>query len=319
MGVSSFMPISNMKSFFIKITVFVLCIIIVDVLSGVVFSFFRAHAKGGTTLEANYIAEQCDADILVLGSSRANHHYNPAILDSIGGKAYNGGMDGQGIVLGLGRYLMCAEKHVPKIVIYEITPEFDYLVYGQNSKYFGFLRPYYDKPGIKQIFERFDNPFEQLKMHSQMYRNNSKILAYVRDLLVENKQRGYYPQYGSLNKNLKQNDGGQSIVIDSVKLSMMESLINETSKRGTKLYFAISPRFHTINDGKILLMYEPGIELALKHNVPILNYIFTHRLSDNSDVFVDYVHLNENGALAYSKMVVSKILSLNNNNMIYKE
>ena len=288
-----------MKRFFIKIAVFVLCIIILDVLSGVVFSFFRAHAKGGTTQEANYIAEQCDADILVLGSSRANHHYNPAILDSIGGTAYNGGMDG--------RYLMCAEKYVPKIVIYEITPEFDYLIYGQNSKYFGFLRPYYDKPGIKQIFERFDNPFEHLKMHSQMYRNNSKILAYVRDLLVENKQRGFYPQYGSLNQNFKENKGMSKFEVDSVKLTLMEELVKETAKRGSKLFFAISPRFSNVKPEGVMPMYEPGLDLARKYNVPVLNYVFTHRLSDKSDMFVDYVHMNDNGAEIYSRMIVSQI------------
>ncbi|OWV14370.1 hypothetical protein B7989_02635 [Fibrobacter sp. UWB5] len=301
-----------MQRFVVKMVAFVLCMLVVDAFCGIAFSFFRNHAKGGSTQEANYIAEQCNADILILGSSRANHHYNPVILDSIGGFAYNGGIDGQGIVLGLGRYLMCAENHVPKIVIYEITPEFDYLAYGQNSKYFGFLRPYYEKAGVESIFEKIETPFNRLKLHSQMYRNNSKLLSNVRDLFVKGQNtRGYYPQHGTLNKNLKENEGERSIVIDSVKLSMMESLINETAKRGTKLYFAISPRFLTVNDNKVLLMYQPGIELAQKYNVPVLNYIFTTGLSDNSEMFVDYVHMNDIGSAIYSRMIVSKISNLN--------
>lgn len=308
------MPISDMKRFFIKIAVFVLCIIIVDGLCGVVFSFFRAHAKGGTTQEANYIAEQCDADILVLGSSRAKHHYDPTLLDSIGGYAYNGGMDGQGIVLGLGRYLMCAEKHVPKIVIYEITPEFDYLVYGQNSKYFGFLRPYYEKPGIKHIFEKFETPFELLKMHSQMYRNNSKLLANVRDFFVKiPNTRGFYPMYGTLNNYMKKKGEGPMVDVDPVKFFLLERLIEETSKRGTKLFFAISPRFFRVKPDNILPIYEPALEFAKKNNISVLNYFFIPGLSNNPQMFVDFVHMNDSGAKHYSNMIVSKILELSLN------
>lgn len=309
MGVSLFMQISNKKKFCLKLALFLLILIVVDSLAGALFDLLRAHAKGGTTYNDFIVSEKCNADILVLGSSRARHHYNPSILDSIGGFAYNGGSDGIGIVLGLGRYLMCAEQHIPKVVVYDVTPEFDYLVYkDQNSKYLGELRPHYEKKGVKPIFDKFESPFQQLKMFSKMYRNNSKILANITDAVAKRPNiRGYYPQYGSLSNKKNAKDKSLVYVVDSVKMSLMEQLIDETKRNGSKLYFAISPKYFRNKLEKILPYYDPLIELAKKKNVVVLDYLFTPNLSNNSKMFVDAVHMNHLGAEAYSQMVVKRI------------
>ena len=306
------MRISDMKKFVCKWILFIVCMLVVDYAFGILFDYLRNHAKGGPTLNDTYVSKNCDADILVLGSSRAAHHYDPDILDSIGGKAFNGGMDGMGIVLGLGRYLLCAEKHVPKVVIYEITPEFDYMVYGNNpSKYLHYLRPYYKNASIKAIFDRLESRFEQLKMVSNIYCNNSKLLANIGDFIIKRENvRGFYPQTGTMNIVPKFNNNSfESIELDSLKLGLMQSLISETSRFGSKLYFAISPRYFEKRPSMILSMYLPALELAKENGIPVLDNMFIPNLSDNPQMFTDYVHMNYKGSKVYSHMVKNRIYS----------
>lgn len=69
-------------------------------------------------------------DILIFGSSRALHHYNPKIIeDSLGMSCYNVGSGGQNIYYHLALLEATLERYTPKIAIlelmsidFEITP-----------------------------------------------------------------------------------------------------------------------------------------------------------------------------------------------------
>lgn len=293
----------------LKVLLFAACMVAVDGVSGAVFGYLRSHSKGGPTQKDYYVSETCDADILVLGSSRAEHHYVPEILDSIGGLAYNGGTDGMGIVLGLGRYLLCSERHVPKILIYEVTPEFDYLDNGEDgAKSLYYLRPYYERAGIKPIFDKVSPRFEQLKMFSRMYRNSSKIVANITDFVFAGADnRGYVPVYGSMDSLALAEKKRMFFGVDSVKLGLLEQLTEETSKKGTKLYFAISPRYFSTPPKAMPTMYEPFAAMAQKYNVPLLDYEFVPGISDNPEMFVDKNHMNDEGARKYTRIIVEQV------------
>lgn len=60
-------------------------------------------------------------DILVFGSSRAIHHYNPQIIeDTLGVTCYNVGSGGQNIYFHLALLEAALERYVPKIAILEL-------------------------------------------------------------------------------------------------------------------------------------------------------------------------------------------------------
>jgi hypothetical protein len=311
------MPISDKKKFALKVFVFAVCMVLVDCLCGICFPLLQSHAKGGSTRMNYYVSDECDVDILVLGSSRAQHHYVPRILDSLGGVAYNAGNDGMGAVLGLGRYQMCAEKHVPKIVIHDIS-SFDYQR-DDNSKYLKYLRPYGDRPYIRNIISQIGEPFIDLKMLSNMYRNSSRIIPNIRDLFANDNpdNRGYLPLYKKC-KNCDHNSlkvDSSSLVLDSIKLKIFDQFILETTRRGSKLYFAISPKFSSeigessdsLVTHKLPPSYAYAESLAKRYNIPLLNNMYILGISDNPDFFADQTHLNNEGALAYSRKIVQDL------------
>lgn len=99
MRVNSFMPdFKVMRKFFGKISVFVLLMALIYVALSTGFYFLESHAKGESG-RLKYIHDQLKADHLIMGSSRALHHYNPQYLTPY----YNIGEDRMGIIFNYGR------------------------------------------------------------------------------------------------------------------------------------------------------------------------------------------------------------------------
>ena len=145
-----------MKTFLLKIGLLIGIVAAVDIVLGYSLEYVTNHITVGGQGRDNYIADHAEEDILVFGSSRAVHHYNPDIIeDSLGLSCYNCGDDGSGIVLAYGRLLMLQERHQPKVVIYDVNPSFD-LEVNDNHKYLGWLKSHYDREVIKPIFYAID-------------------------------------------------------------------------------------------------------------------------------------------------------------------
>ena len=300
-----------MKKYLFKVLLFFALVVVMDFVCGFIFSWLRTHAKGGSTANCEYIANSATDDIIILGSSRATHHYVPQIIkDSLGLSCYNCGEEGNGIVLAYGRFKMLTNRYKPKLVIYEVTPGYDYGTEEPNTKYLAYLRPYYRKKGIKTIFSDFDNELSFLKMKSQMYQNTGKLLPNLVDnIIFRDNMKGYAPLHGTINVDeLNMEVEKKQIEVDSVKLSYVEKLIVDAKGDNIPIIFMISPRFGLNSDS---LNYEPEIALCKKYGVPFYNFLNYRIIADNSDYFQDIGHMNDKGAVAYTQMIVKEVLNDN--------
>lgn len=297
-----------MKKFLLKVLLFFALVVVMDFAFGLVFSWLRTHAKGGSTANCEYIANNAEEDIIILGSSRAAHHYVPQIIeDSLGLSCYNCGEEGNGIVLAYGRFEMLAQRHKPKLIIYEMTPGYDFGTEEPNTKYLGYLRPYYNKQGIKTIFSDFDDGFSFLKMQFKMYQNTGKLLPNIVDnILLRDNNKGYAPLFGEINQNKHSVESKEnSMEIDSLKLSYVEKLISEAQKMDIPIVFMISPKYGMYSDSSA---YNPEIALCKKYNVPYYNMINDETFASKAVYFQDIGHMNDKGAMAYTQMVVKDVL-----------
>lgn len=297
-----------MKKFVLKVLLFFACVVVMDLAFGHFFSYLRTHAKGGSTANCEYIANRCQDDIIILGSSRATHHYIPQIIeDSLGVTCYNCGEEGNGVVLAYGRLKMLCNRYKPRMVLFDITPGFDYGTKDPNNKYLGYLRAYYNKEGISDVFYDFDDDFSSIKMKSNMYQNSSRLLPVVFDNIVfRDNNKGYVPLYGKLDVSImKKGQKGDGITgIDSLKLSYVEKLITLCNTKDIPLLFLISPWYEYGDD---MGEYEPALELSNKYNIPIYSFINHTSYSSKESYYQDDCHLNNEGAKAYTNDVVSII------------
>lgn len=299
-----------MKKFILKVLLFFACVVVMDFAFGQFFSYLRTHAKGGSTGNCEYIANQCKDDIIIVGSSRATHHYDPHIIEnSLGVTCYNCGEEGNGVVLAYGRLRMLTSRYKPKLVLYELTPRFDYGTNDPNNKYLGYIRAYYDKDGIRDVFNDFDDDLSFLKMQSNMYQNTNRLLPNLVDMIItRDNQKGFEPLFGKLDTlDVIHSNGNKdaNIKVDSKKLSYIEKIICLCQNKDIPVVFMISPCFGPYDD---ISYYEPAIKLCKKYNVPYYDFLHYNKLSENVAFFQDDSHLNNEGALLYTQMVVKDVL-----------
>ncbi len=303
-----------MKKFLLKVLLFFALVVVMDFAWGYVFSWLRTHAKGGSTANCEYIANYANEDVIILGSSRATHHYVPQIIeDSLGLSCYNCGEEGNGIVLAYGRFKLLTNRYKPKLIIYEMTPEYDYSTKGSNTKYLGYLRPYYNEQGIQDIFADFDKELSFLKMQSKMYQNTAKLLPNLVDnLIFRDNMKGYAPLSGKIDVDkIDKTISNKYETIDSLKLSYVERMILEAKEDSIRLVFMISPSLGT---NSVTLNYEPEIALCKKHGIPYNDFINYKSIADNPEYFQDIGHMNKDGAIAYTQMLIKEVLNHNLNN-----
>lgn len=303
-----------MKRFIIKLLAFLLLMFIVDRAVGLGMKYMQEHAKGGYVGHHNKIIYNSYEDILIFGSSRAIHHYNPQIIkDSLGVSCYNCGQDGNGIILFYGWWQIMKERHTPKLVIYDVTPGFDLLVGEDNHKYLGWLRSEYDNKNIKQIFEDVDYT-EKYKMQSMMYRYNSKFLQNIVDFIhpiFKIKSDGFLPLKGALDemKIKKKRRDSEIPKIDSLKLELIEKLVVDIKRHNSQVILVASPVWY----GKEDVQFDALRRICKEHNVQFFNYSNNPKYLKNNRFFKDGSHLNARGADEFTKDL---IIELNRNDYI---
>lgn len=295
-----------MRKFLIRIFVFACLLFAVDTLAGIVFPRLVADAKGGDNWRNNYICDSTKEDVLVFGSSRAIHHYNPQIIeDSLGMSCYNCGQDGNGIILNYGRLMMIGHRYAPKVILLDVLPGFDLLAGNDNHKYLGWLRAYYDREGIPQIFASVDKT-EKYKMMSNLYRYNSRFVQIVSDCvrpLQASGIKGYRPLEGEMDsmKVSKKKAARQEVTFDSLKLGYWGRL---TPLMGSsRIVVVISPTW----DGMDRAEYLPIERMCKEKGLPFINFADDPKYLHNYAYFKDGAHLNSRGADEFTRDLVAEL------------
>lgn len=293
-----------MKKYIAKILLFFIIVALIDVAFGMGCDYLYKNSKGGDTYKINYAISEGTADVLIMGSSRASHHYNPQILsDSLNMSVYNLGIDGSGVILADGFYRLIAERYKPKYIIYELTPSFDIYQYSgdvNNTRYLSQLKPYYKEECLSGIFEDV-NPGEKLKLRSGLYRYNTTFLNLIRFYLrgEESNLRGFAPLVGTMGNYLK--EGKQSVsVIDPLKMKYLSQFISDCHNEGTELFFVISPKYGATTSNS----YNPAKELCIKKGYDVLDLYCEMQ---QKKFFNDSYHLNMTGANAFTSLIAHQI------------
>ena len=286
---------------------FILIVFVIDTAVGGIFSYLVTTAKGGDTGRAEYICHKTSEDILVFGSSRAIHHYNPVIIeDSLGMSVYNCGRDGNGIILLYGWYKVLKEHYNPRVILYDITPDFD-LRENDNATYLSSLRYFYNEASVDSIFWSVDRT-ERYKMQVKSYRYNSSFLQIVMDNIkpMHSDVKGYRPLYGEMDYEPAVSEARGNYKYDSLKLYYLERLINDCKRAGTRLIFLVSPMYRN-SDDEVL---APLFALCQQYDIPLVNHYVDANFNSKKQYFKDRVHLNEPGANLYTKTVIGELKSI---------
>ena len=234
-----------MKKFLKKVLLFTCLVAVIDIVAGKVGDTLQANAKGGITKRINDLAMVDKHDVVILGSSRARHHYDsPFLSDTLGLDVYNAGVDGNGVILAEGLLELILERYHPKLVLLDVEPVFDIYVYKPDNnhvRYIGNLKPYYNHKAIGNIIRDISWQ-EWYKVHSGMVRYNSSLISMFIDNIKENgfDNCGYAPLCGKFDRIVEYRK--TESVIDQLKLAYVEKIITLAKKNNIPFAVVASPK-----------------------------------------------------------------------------
>lgn len=238
------------------------------------------------------------ADVLILGSSRANHSFDCSIIKKEWGlSCYNAGRDGMNIMYDGMVFFSYIERHIPKLVVLDLTESM--LDNSWNETWRDMICFYGMSNPLDDIIDSLASPIERLQLQSNIYRYNKTWEWLLKARTGEDMSalNGYRPMpvHHDHPKGLKVEN--VSFTADSGNVEMLSRIINTCSDKGIKIILTCSPS----------LIIEKGnfpqfiADYGKKHQIPVLNWNGDKKYTNKPEWFYDMTHLNENGARAFTK------------------
>ncbi len=296
--------------FIINGIIFLILILVLDQITGRVLKHYYFTSKSGENYSTTYSMDSTKAKIIVLGSSRASHHYIPELIeDSLGMSCYNTGRDGNFLLFNYAVFKSILKRYDPEIIILDINPN-DLFVNNREKSYEGLatLLPYFEKkPEIRGIVKLRSN-FEQFKLLLHTYPYNSSLLAIANGNLgseMNNRNKGYLPLNGSVVLKDKPSDKPEIPgEFDILKVNVIDSMALICFKRNIRFIVVQSPRYAIFNKSRLDLMLST---LSYKNGGEYWNLVNDTTFLNSPELFNDGAHLNHNGAQLFTRLIIQKL------------
>jgi hypothetical protein len=256
-----------------------------------------------------------NANVIIMGASHTAHGINPKYLEGGHLRIYNFSMDGAGPSFNLKWYKRVFQLHYPKpvCVIYGVHwGMFDESVVQrkieQDSKYF----PYYflfgeirrSKELKTLILNRFAFIRERKKFTEQLFRGTRQVVV------LSKYYNGFIPyeRKGGLDKKKDITPKNSE-----AQIKAFEELLDEFEKSKIQVILVQVPGYLPARDSSNI---EESMKLinkiAEKRRILFVDYDTKRITNINTDasMFSDWIHLNEKGSDAFSKLLKGDIESL---------
>ena len=265
------------------------------------------QSKYGIFRRQIYCLTESQDDLMILGSSRAAHHYVPQIFeDSLGMSCYNAGSDGMCIYYHYGILASRIQRGCPpKMVILEVIGTDVEVSQGATFSLDAALDRYAPHYGefaeIDSLFA-FNGWKEKMKMMSKTYKYNSKLVQTIKcNYIPWPEDRGYEALFGVM--QVAQGEKVADVLsptsdnpnIEERKLVYLQKFIDDCKNNDIKLVMCYSPYYGQAIPKSIQMIEE----MARKNDVSFLNYGNDVRFQ-KPEYFQDASHLNDKGAKEFS-------------------
>ena len=317
-----------MKRLLISLLLLALIVFAIDrVVGRQLAAGFRAAPSDEADAIGRGIASR--SPILICGSSRARHHYDPDTLAArLGAPAWNLGRDGQfGPFYPFGVAELVLASYTPKLWILEV----DERMFEEHDSMasLNVLLPYAgENPAVAELLNHRSR-YERLKRLSAIYPYNSLVLSlFVAHAgRAQGSRRGFDPVYGHLAPvdtaaTARAGDGDDASgpdhgsngrKPDALKLRYLEKMIHDLKARGVTVVAIRSPSFASGSAERERLRLE-GERLAQRFGslgVRFLDFSApNYPALGEAGLFRDTSHLNAAGAARFSALVADSIASL---------
>lgn len=260
------------------------------------------------------------ADMLIMGSSRAWVHFSPRILDSVlGVNSYNLGMDGTSADLQFERLkIYMRYNKAPKYILQEVGLN-SITTLARNLPHYQQFLPYLSDSAVWRVYKNgyknvsvADRYFPLYKYNNQLPTIKEGILSYMGRSGTSAKYKGYEGQlrywdssYGNFIRN---NPQKYALDVMPEAIARFKEYIHYCKDHNIKLIFVYAPFYYKAADYIANLNEVIGMikELSVEYDVPYMDY--THNFLDSSTTyFYNSQHLNKEGSEIFSNMIAQDL------------
>lgn len=296
-----------MKKFLIIVLSFLLVVVGLDIVFGKMNMMLEAKAH-----TSNYhCMYEASEDILILGSSYAVREIVPQVMtETTGLSCYNAGEAGNGALCAWIRYNMFVRNHEPKVILYALTPGFDYVEMGSTyNEYLKSFRSYYEiEPAVKEMYADIGEKYDDIKLRSAFVRCNSEWITMLYSFATKKNSgtNGYEPFNKVFTPYEKPDTAGtEPVKIDERKFHYFECLMRDATKRGIKVICFLPPHYYNTYHAQ---SHERAFALCRELDIPVVDDYNDMRYKNKPELFGDKEHLNHQGAQIYSAQLAHYIV-----------
>ena len=317
MEVNLFIFNFSMKKLISKLCVLTGLFLLIDFSIGFGLEFLYHKQNSGNQYKTTMTVDSIRHEIVILGSSRAVHHYVPALIkEHFDLSCYNAGRDGNFFIYSFAMMKAITSRYNPKIIILDINSSEFTSENSRDNSYLSSLNPYYTyHEELRDVIEMKSN-FERIKFYSKMYSYNSlifNILNNLRNRTIDT-LNGFIPlgeiKVDTLNARkipLFHQDLRKSKV-DNNKLYLLKNFMEICKRKKIKLIIVESPKLTITELGNL----SDSINNLISQfpEVINLNYSNSKYYLDRPFMLSDREHLNFYGANNFTNRLMLDIDSI---------
>ena len=244
------------------------------------------------------------ADVLILGSSRANHSFVCSILEKeLGLSCYNAGRDGMNIMYDGMIFFSYLQRYRPKMLVLDIGGSMLDSSWNETWKemicFYGMAAP------LDQIIDSIASNIQKIQLQSSIYRYNKSwewILkaSFSKDMSDLN---GYRPLPVQVDHPKTPQITKGSFKEDNGNVEMLSRIIDECKKYNIKVVLTYTPSL-SIDHGNFAFFLS---QYGRKKDVLVLDWNGDEKFTTHPEWFYDMGHLNSDGAIAFTYDFISRL------------
>jgi hypothetical protein len=255
-----------------------------------------------------------NADMIIMGNSRAEWQFNPLIIDSILQiNSYILGFSGSSINRQVFKYNIYNHyQKKPKWLIINID-YFNTLVWT-NGFYREQLFPYFTIPYMREQILKVES-FSIIEKYIPIYRYTTYkgiwTLLSEEAKVVDIPIKGYTPYDKSWDPTEYNKVKTFHFETDKRTVKMFDEFLSERKNEGVQVIFCYTPIYIGLTEkvDNLQEVYDTFHFYADKYNIPILDYTFSE-LSKDTCNFFNATHLNKKGSELFSLQLATDLDSL---------
>jgi hypothetical protein len=265
-----------------------------------------------------HVLDSVRCEILIMGSSRASHHYISDSLEHYTGKTvFNGGRDNMGIHYTYAVTEVLLKRHQPEFIVFDIIP-YNYIKGSQDAVNYlstqtTTLLPFASRhPDLYAHIEHISK-LEMWKGKAiKTYAYNSLIGTIIQNAFTpygHQQQKGYELLHGEINPRQYTRQlypyPDSKAGIDSSAFNLLEKTLIACRKQGVTPVLCFSPCYFPYqHEQQIIQAFR---EMAIKYSCALYDFSTDTTYTKKAAYFYDELHLSHKGAIRFTREVAEKL------------